>query len=56
MAVTRAPCSSSAEARPPLKKVDSMLNYASRYPDNLFVGSETTTALLREGIRREQGR
>jgi len=33
-----------------------MLNYASRYPDNLFVGSETTTALLREGIRREQGR
>jgi len=33
-----------------------MLNYASRYPDNLFVASETTTALLREGIRREQGR
>ena len=33
-----------------------MLHYASRYPDNLFVGSETTTALLREGIRKEQGR
>jgi spermidine synthase len=33
-----------------------MLNYASRYPDNLFVASDTTTALLREGIRRQQGR
>jgi spermidine synthase len=33
-----------------------MLHYASRYPDDLFVASETTTALLRDGIRREQGR
>ena len=33
-----------------------MLKYASRYPDNLFVASDTTSALLREGIRREQGR
>jgi spermidine synthase len=33
-----------------------MLAYASHYPDNLFVTSETTAQLLREGIRREQGR
>jgi spermidine synthase len=33
-----------------------MLNYAGRFPDELFVGSPDTLARLREGIRREQGR
>jgi spermidine synthase len=33
-----------------------MLNYASEYPEGLFVASETTAQLLRDGIRREQGR
>jgi spermidine synthase len=33
-----------------------MLAYASPYPDNLFVASDSTARLLRAGIRREQGR
>jgi hypothetical protein len=33
-----------------------MLNYAGRFPDELFVGSPDTLARLRDGIRREQGR
>jgi ABC-type oligopeptide transport system ATPase subunit len=33
-----------------------MLNYARRYPDELFTGSPQTIAALRAGIQREQGR
>jgi spermidine synthase len=34
----------------------SMLGYASHYPEGLFVATDSTAQLLREGIRREQGR
>jgi spermidine synthase len=33
-----------------------MLKYATRFPDELFAGSEATIQALRAGIAREQGR
>jgi spermidine synthase len=33
-----------------------MLQYAGRFPDELFTGSEATLNALRMGVRREQGR
>jgi hypothetical protein len=33
-----------------------MLNYARRFPDELFIASPDTMNALRNGIAREQGR